>query len=528
MTYQRKLNKFILNILCIILTGVIAAQMYNLFRDFHTQKKFNTLKSFKVNVTGNVRNPGIYQAVNGTTQFEILKVAGIRPTSDLSSFKLFNQISDSTNLDVGTRDAIKTDLKPLTAHLEFFFGELSLIAGDGRSLPQHSGLTINQADRIITEDASQAEVSIGNYSRIDLDRFSELVFDKVGVKENDRNLVELYQKAGGIWYKIVYEKNNDQIKIASQNASFTVGGSGADFFIDIQQDQTTVSLTDGLILIEKNDGSESINLISGQNVTIYSDGRPFQITKLSSDFNTNDIFSQLSKEKINYLSKYMPFNILICGTPSVFYVVNINHQRSIINTIQVPPQTLIGNFAQDIQSLGEAYLYGGPVFVSTIIERILNLKIHKYIVIDKSSLIRISNGMGGLNTTIDEKAAAELRLTRGRQKLGSNDILTYLSPFAGIEESRIRQASLIRNLYEDLSKKAFVPTLLLAEQLLTNTESNFIASDIMDQYNKFITKNGWSFNEHTFPATVIKHDNSVFYEPDLMKCKLLLNKEEIK
>jgi hypothetical protein len=136
--------------------------------------------------------------------------------------------------------------------------------------------------------------------------------------------------------------------------------------------------------------------------------------------------------------------------------------------------------------------------------------------------------MGGLNTTIDEKAAAELRLTRGRQKLGSNDILTYLSPFAGIEESRIRQASLIRNLYEDLSKKAFVPTLLLAEQLLTNTESNFIASDIMDQYNKFITKNGWSFNEHTFPATVIKHDNSVFYEPDLMKCKLLLNKEEIK
>ncbi|HEX2958519.1 MAG TPA: FecR domain-containing protein [Chitinispirillaceae bacterium] len=526
MSSPHKRLKVLLRIIYALLISFSAWQLFQLLYNFRMPHSSHRVKSYQVRVSGNVRNPGMYRAIEGTTQFEILKVAGIRPTSDLSMFQLFNQVGDSTDLQVGTREPVKLDLKTTSAILEFFFGELSVIAKDGRSLPQHSGLTINPGDRVITEDGSQAEISIGNYSRIDLDKFSELVFDKIGVTENEQNVVELFQKAGGIWYKVVYEKSNEVMKIVSQQVSLTIGGSGADFFIDIQQDQTTVSLTDGLVLIEKNDGSESINLISGQTVTIYNDGRPFQITKLSSDFKTNDIFSQLSKEKINYLSKSMPLNVLICGTPSVFYLLNVNYQRSVINAVQVQPQTLIETFAQDIPSLGLAYLYGGPVFVSTFIERILNLKIHKYIVIDKNSLIRISNGIGGLHSTIDDKAAVELNKARGLQKLTGTEIITYLSPSAGYEECRVRQASLIRNLYDDLRKKTFVPTLLLAEQLLTNTESNFLPSDIMDQYNKFINKTSWSFKEHTFPVTIVKRNDIVYYEPDLIKCKLLFNESE--
>jgi anionic cell wall polymer biosynthesis LytR-Cps2A-Psr (LCP) family protein len=510
----------------ILFSGVIALQSYSLYSTLRAPKKSNSFDTIQINVNGNVRNPGLYRALKGTTHYEILKVAGIRPTSDLSALQLFNQVTDSANLEVGTRDAVNIDLKPLTARLEFFFGELSVIAGDGRSLPQHSGLTINQGDRIITEEASQAEVSIGNYTRIDLDKFTELVFDKVGGLENDHNVVELYQKNGGIWYKAVYEKNTDLLKIVTQNSSFTVGGSGADFFIDIQPDQTTVNLQDGLVLVEKLDGSESINLITGQTVTIYNDGRPFQITKLVSEFNTNEIFSQLSKEKINYLSKYMPLNILLCAPPAVFYVLNVNYQNSVINTTQIPSQTLIGTFAQDIESLAQAYLYGGPVFVSTFIERILNLKIHKYIVIDKNSLIQIAGAMGGLSTVVNDNAAAELNIARGTQKLTGNQLLTYLTPAAGFEESRIRQASLIRNLYEDLRKKSFIPTLLLSEQLLTNTESNFIPSDIMEQYNKFMNKTSWSFKEHTFPATAVKLNYSTCYEPDLVKSGILFTENQ--
>jgi hypothetical protein len=528
MPNQHKRLKVILRIIYALLITFSALQVFQLFRHAGASPTSRHVKSFQVRVSGNVRNPGMYRAIEGTTQFEILKVAGIRSTSDLSMFQLFNQVTDSTKLDVGTREPVKIDQKPISAILEFFFGELSVIAKDGRSLPQHSGLTINPGDRVITEDGSQAEVSIGSYSRIDLDKYSELVFDKIGVVENDQNVVELSQKAGGIWYKVVYDKSSELMKIATPRVSLTIGGSGADFFLDIQQDQITVSLTDGLVLIEKNDGSESINLISGQTVTIYNDGRPFQITKLSSDFNTNDIFSQLSKEKVNYLSKSMPLNILICGTPSVFYVVNVDFQHSVINAVQIPPQTLIETFAQDIPSLGMAYLYGGPAFVSTFIERILNLKIHRYIVIDKNNLMRISNGIGGLSTTIDEKASAELNRTRGPGKLKGAEIIKYLSPSVGFEESRIRQASLIRNLYEDLRKKNLVPTMILAEQLLTNTESNFLPSDIIEQYNKFMNKTNWSYREHSFPVTIVKRENVVFYETDLIKCKYLFNESEEK
>lgn len=526
MSSRHKRLKVFLRIVYVILIAFSGWQGYQLFRNYRAPHASHLAKSIQVRVSGNVRNPGMYRVLEGTTQFEILKVAGIRTTSDLSMFQLFNQVADSANLEVGTREPVKIDQKSSNAILEFFFGELSVIAKDGRSLPQHSGLTINPGDRIITEDGSQAEISIGNYTRIDLDKFSELVFEKIGVAENEQNVVELFQKAGGIWYKVVYDKSSELMKIASQQVSLTIGGSGANFFLDIQQDQTTVSLTDGLVLVEKKDGSESINLISGQTVTIYNDGRPFQITKLSSDFNTNDIFSQLSKEKINYLSKSMPLNILICGTPSVFYIINVNYQRSVINAVQIPPQTLIETFAQDIPSLGMAYLYGGPAFVSTFVERILNLKIHRYIVIDKNSLIRISNGIGGLNTIIDEKAAAELNKARGPHKLKGAEIIAYLTPSSGFDESRVRQASLIRNLYDDLRKKNFVPTMILAEQLLTNTESNFLPSDIMDQYNKFMNKTNWSYREHTFPITVVKRENTVYYEADLVKSKTLFNESE--
>lgn len=528
MPNQHKRLKLFLRIIYALLITFSAWQVFQLFRNVRTSPTSHHAKTLQVRVSGNVRNPGIYRAIEGTTQFEILKVAGIRSTSDLSMFNLFNQVTDSTKLDVGTKEPVNIDLKPINAILEFFFGELSVIAKDGRSLPQHSGLTINPGDRVITDDGSQAEVSIGNYSRIDIDKYSELVFDKIGVVENDQNVVGLFQKAGGIWYKVVYDKSSELMKIATPRVSLTIGGSGADFFLDIQQDQITVNLTDGLVLIEKNDGSESINLISGQTVTIYNDGRPFQITKLSSDFNTNDIFSQLSKEKINYLSKSMPLNILICGTPSVFYVVNVDYQRSVINAVQVPPQTLIETFAQDIPSLGMAYLYGGPAFVSTFIERILNLKIHRYIVLDKNNLIRISNGIGGLNTIVDEKASAELNKARGLQKLKGAEIIAYLAPTAGLDECRVRQASLIRNLYDDLRKKNFVPTMILAEQLLTNTESNFLPSDIMDQYNKFMNKTNWSYREHTFPYTAVKRENIAYYEPDLIKCKTLFNESDEK
>ena len=528
MAHKHRIRKVIQPVLYIALTIGIAWQSYRIFTMMHKPYTITDARSYQVHVNGNVRRPGVYRVLEGTTQFEILKVAGIRPTSDISAFNLYSQIEENVDVEVGTRtEAVNTALKTLAARLEFFFGEISVIANDGRSLPQHGGLTISPGDRVITEEASQAEISLGDFSRIDVDNFSELVFDKVGVDENNRILTELFQKSGGVWYKVTYEKKEELFRIITHTSEISVGASGADFYVEVQQDQITINLMDGLVLVDRIDGSESINLITGQSLIIYNDGRPFQVSKLTPDVSTSERFSQLSREKINYMSRFMPLNIMVCGLPSVFFIINVNYERNVVNAVHLPPELLIEQFAQDIENLGQAYLYGGPVFVSTFIERILNMKINNYIVIDKDDIIRIGNAMGGLNTTIDEKAATTLNMTRGRHKLIGKNILMYLAPQnAGIEESRNRQAILLRNLFDDLRNKSFVPTLLLSEQLINNTETNFTANNMMEQYTKFSSKGNWTYVDHTLPTTIVRKNNKVSYEPDLPKCKTLFNASE--
>ncbi|NLD98415.1 MAG: hypothetical protein GX640_00945, partial [Fibrobacter sp.] len=141
----------------IILIGAIGWQSYILYRFKKSEELPETKNSFRVFLQGNVRKPGLYLIPEGTTEFEILKVAGIRPTSDLSNFFLTNQISGNDSFYIGTLDKPISTIPPVSARLEFFIGEVNIISKEGESSPQRDGLMINPGDRIITESSAQAE-----------------------------------------------------------------------------------------------------------------------------------------------------------------------------------------------------------------------------------------------------------------------------------------------------------------------------------------------------------------------------------
>ena len=508
----------------LILVGTIVWQGWLLYRQLQPENSFPKGAMIDVMVGGNVRQPGRYRVTEGTTQFEILQVAGIRPTSDLSTFNLTMQLDSADKLEVGTLDKpVKAKEEPFTARLEFFFGEISVIGGDGRSVPQHEGLAISPGDRILTEASSQAELSAGAFSRIDMDNFAELVFDKIGTVEENRNLLEMYQKAGVCWYKMVYTKNTELFRITTQAVTISIGGSGADFIIDAQPDRIVINLMDGLLLVERTGGGESINMISGQTATIFTDERPFKVTKLTPDISVNERFAQLSREKVNYLSRQMPLNILFCGTPTVFYFINVQYERNQYNQIYLPPELLIEQFANGISTLDQAFLYGGPVMVATFVERILDTRIPKYIVFDKNDIIMLAGAMGGLTANVDEHAASYLNISKGRQVLSDKSLVKYLSPVvSGVEDARRRQSEMLRAIYDGLQKRSLVPTLLLVDQVISTTETNFGATELMDHYGKFMEKTGWQYRELTIPGTSVKRGKRNYIEPQLDKCKELL------
>ena len=506
------------------LAGMIGWQGFLLVRQLHPRAAVDYGAMVDVRVNGNVRRPGRYRVAYGTTQFEILKVAGIRPTSDLSFFNLAAQLDSSGQLDVGTLEKpVGVKEESFNVRLEFFFGEMSVIGGDGRSVPQHEGLAVSPGDRILTEASSQAELSLGAYSRIDLDNFAEVVFDKIGEQENDRSVVELYQRAGAVWYKMVYTKNSELFRINTQAVAVSIGGTGADFLIDAQSDRIVINLMDGLLLVERSEGGEAINMISGQSATIFTDGRPFQVTKLTPDVSVNERFAQLSREKVNYLSRQMPLNILFCGIPTVFYFVNINFEAGRYMIVNLPRELLIEQFANGISTLDQAFLYGGPVMVATFVERILDTRIPKYIVFEKEDIIKIAGVAGGLPANVDEHAASYLKLSTGSHRLSNQALVQYMSPIiSGVEDARRRQTEMLRAVFTSIQNRSIVPTLLLADQIISTTETNFSASEIMDNYSRFSEKTSWIFREAVLPTNSVRRENRNCLEPQLEKCKTLL------
>jgi len=72
-----------------LIVAVIAWQAFVLvtgIREHKTASPWEQL--FNVTISGNVEHPGVYRVPSGMTQFEILKVAGVRPTSDISEFAI--------------------------------------------------------------------------------------------------------------------------------------------------------------------------------------------------------------------------------------------------------------------------------------------------------------------------------------------------------------------------------------------------------------------------------------------------------
>jgi|WetSurMetagenome_2_1015567.scaffolds.fasta_scaffold09437_3 hypothetical protein len=476
-----------------------------------------------VNVQGNVLRPGSYRVSPGITHFEILKVAGIRPTSDISGFNLTEQVAGDQQLEVGTLPAPIVMKKNETANLEFFMGQVSIIAGDGKSRTVEEGLEIAEGDRILADEKSQVEISVNKFSRIDVDEYSECVVDKINADDKGKKMGSIFQKAGTCWFKIVYTGKTDIFKVVTPYVNITVAGTGADFMVVVKQDEIDIHDMDGLLLVERTSGAEAINMISGQSAVVFRDNRPFQVTQLGAEVNPADRFSNLTKAKSDFVMRRMPLNFLLCATPGVYYFISSQFQNGKIHIVHIPGSTSIEEFVQGCSTLDQAFLYGGGVFVSTLIEQIMDVRIPKYLVFTKDDAIRVAAALGGITVNVDEKAAAAIRLPRGVNKLNNEQLIKYLKPgLSGAEDFKLRQMRTIRALFDGLRSRNIVITALLAQQILANIETNFTSAEVMNQYVKFSEIKNWTYIEHNLPLKNVAQGGKSRDDPNLEECKTLL------
>jgi hypothetical protein len=527
MSRQLKFRFFSYTIYLILVAGIVF-ESATLARQSGIFGNHTVIRTCKINIEGNIRKPGWYVVPEGTTQFEILKVAGIRPTSDISMVNLSSQIGDNQNIRIGTLEKpVSLTNRSEVARVEFFYGDVSSTHQDGKTDIVQQGHNIVPGDRLRSQSASQAEISIGSFSRIDLDNFSDVVFEKINELKDKQAVTEITQNNGSCWHRIVYSNTDEIYRVFTRSVVITIGGSGADFLLEILNDQIVINVMDGLVLVERRAGGESVNMISGQSATIFDDERPFQITRLTPDVSANEQFSRLTTDKSGNLAQKAPLNFFFCVAPGIYYFLNLQYVKGEIHIIRIPEELLIEQFTQSLTTIDQAFLYGGPVFVTTFLERIFNTRIQKYISCSRDDIVRIAAALGGITIDVDAKASSFTGLPRGKQKLDSRDIIKYLSPaVSGVSDAKERQTQVLRNLYEDFRIKNIVPTLMTADQILSSTETSFNASEIVDQFARYNERTDWVYKEDVIPANIVKRKGRTCIDPVLEDCRRIISNEE--
>jgi anionic cell wall polymer biosynthesis LytR-Cps2A-Psr (LCP) family protein len=526
MSASLRLRLFSYAVYAVLITG-IAFECYSLVKQTGVFGKRDVLSTYKINIEGNIRKPGWYVVPEGTTQFEILKVAGVRPSSDLSVINLASQIENNQSIRIGTLDkpVIVSDRQE-HAKVEFFFGDAQITHADAKTSSLQSGNNILPGERVQVRGASQAEISISSFSRIDLDNFADVTFEKINQTYADHSVTELTQNNGSCWHRIVYANADEIYRVFTRSVVLTIVGSGADFLLDVQNDQVVINIMNGLLLVERRAGGESINMISGQSATIYDDERPFQITRLAADISANEQFTQLTEGKSDALVKDAPLNMFFSVAPNIFYLLRTNFQKGEIHLIRIPESLLIEQFTQNMSTIDLAYLYGGSQFVSTFLERLFNTRIQKYISTSKDGIERITDILGGITIDVDAKAADYLNISKGRQKLTSRYITRYLSPaVSGAADASGRQSQVLRALYDEFRSKNFIPTIMVADQIISTSESSITAQEMIDYFSKFAKRSDWVYKEYTIPSRVVSRNARQCFDPLVEDCRRIMSNE---
>jgi hypothetical protein len=305
--------------------------------------------------------------------------------------------------------------------------------------------------------------------------------------------------------------------------NITVAGTGADFMVVVKQNEIDIHDMDGLLLVERTSGTEAINMITGQSAVIFSDNRPFQVTQLASEANPTDRFSMLTRVKSSFVMRHMPLNFIFCAVPSVYMFMSIQFESGKVHVVHIPGATSVEEFVQGCSTLDQAFLYGGGVFVSTLIEQIMDARIPKYCVFDKDKIIRVAGSIGGIKVDVDEKAASAMKITKGFQNLSGVQLVSFLNPgISGTDDFEARQTKIIKALLQGLKSKSIVLTALLTQQLIANLETNFTSGEIMDHYSKFIAVKNWTTKDYDLPVKKVTQNGRVRIDPVLEECKTLL------
>jgi hypothetical protein len=477
-----------------------------------------------VTVSGNVDRPGRYRVPDGTTHWELLRVAGVRVTSNLAALNLLEQVDDKQLVHVGSLSVpASVIVPPSSARLEYYVGTPDIVSRDGSLRPQTRGAVVLTADAVRTDSGAQAEVSVGAYTRVDIDRSSEVAFDRIGAAEGEKRLTQLTQRSGAAWYRVVYTTRNERFSVVTTSATFVAAGSGADFLVEMQGAWVRVHALEGVLVVTRPDGLEAMNLVAGQTATVWNDSRPFQVGRTSADVSVNRSFARLQQTRQEQASVDVPITFVFCTLPQAYYFVAVQFATRTVHVVRLPAETSAEPYARGFTTLTQALLLGGGPFMASLVEQIVGMRVDRHCILGKDGLIELVSTLGSVNVAVDEKAAKFMGIKPGAQALTGEQLFSFLKPrVSGMEDSRRRQEAVLHALFDAVRGRSIIINTMLADRAASTLETNFSPADIVAGYARFAAVEGWTFKTQALPGTYVTDGAQAIFQPDVDAARQLL------
>jgi polyisoprenyl-teichoic acid--peptidoglycan teichoic acid transferase len=166
---------------------------------------------------------------------------------------------------------------------------------------------------------------------------------------------------------------------------------------------------------------------------------------------------------------YVRANVLVVGVDNTYghrsdaiIVVNSNPEKKTISFISIPRDTLAVIPGRGLDKINHAYAYGGIELSKKAVEKLLDISIPYYVVVDLAGIISIIDELGGIYVNVERRmyyvdyaGGLFIDLKPGYQRLTGKQIMGYLRYRAdGGDFKRInRQQKFIRSAAKQMLKR---------------------------------------------------------------------------
>ena len=279
--------------------------------------------------------------------------------------------------------------------------------------------------------------------------------------------------------------------------------------------------------------------------SVQSIQKPNEISTEKESYNESYIEeSNESRQSYDYKeeSKIVNKNLLILGIDArgneparADTIILINMKNDRINFISIPRDTMITLGRRGKQKINASYAYGGVKLCKESVEKLLDTKIHNYLVVNFKAIQKGVDALGGFTVTIpktikikDPELKKCFTLKKGQIKLNGIQTLQYLryrSDGRGDIGRIYRQQQFIKDLQDSFLKLENVPLipktyLAIKDDIKTDMNSSNMASYFISGYRlrnnfQFYTLEGYS-------KMIDKVSYYVLYKSSINKVKELL------